>query len=50
MDTLPSLPAARPPSQCRFDFFLEAYAAQCIVTVGGVAYLPGDFLVVVCLE
>jgi len=53
MDTLPGPPrltAPRPPSQCRLEFFLEAFAAQCIVAVGGVAYLLDDFFVEVRLE
>ena len=40
----------RAPPECRLDFILETFAAQCKVAVGGVAYLPDNFLVEVRLE
>lgn len=39
------LSAPRSPPQCSFDLALESLVAQCEVAVGGVAYLPDDFLI-----
>lgn len=33
------------PTQCDLDFFLEAFAAEREVAVGGVAYLADDFFI-----
>ena len=48
MDTLPACAAPAVPMPLRF--LPEAFAAKCIVAVGGVAYLPDNFLVEVRLE